>query len=557
MKTILTLLIALLLAPLAALHAQSDVEPGAKRPTTNARQWQLLELPFTAEKDCADPFDFTRAKFSAEFRGPSGERLEVPGFWDGERAWKIRFTPTRTGEWSYVTRFSDATDRGLHGQHGVFRAEPPGNDNALRRHGGFLKVSANHRYLTYTDDTPFFWLGDTWWAAPSANVPFDVFRRQVDARVAQGYTVYQAHGHRPLFADSQIGAFEAVRKPDAETLRYWRETDRYVAYADRKGLVGMMGFGRGDMFDPLSLNELQRLWHYYIARYGAYAISFLITQEYNIWPDKRQQHLPKMLAVGQFIKETDPYRRAMTAHPWASYKDLRQAWGEPWLDFIMLQAAHRRFESAEFYWGVFGRDVHKPMIEGEANYEGFANKDFNVNAAAIRRSAYTALQAGCFGFTYGAQGLYAGVLDRSQPGPTARHGPVLTWEEGLRLPGGVQLQHLRACYESVAWWKLEPSLGAVEPAGDVLVKADGTNVLLLYFLDGGNVSPNAYLSRMPEGGRYSAEWFDPRTGNRTKLESALVVQRERLRLLLPRRPDAQDWMLILKRTSEKKNQDKL
>jgi hypothetical protein len=153
----LTLLTSLLLAPLAALHAQSDVAPGAKRPTTNARQWQMLELPFTAEKDCADPFDFARAKFSAEFRGPDGARLEVPGFWDGERAWKIRFTPTRTGEWSYLTRFSDATDRGLHGQHGVFRAEPPGTDNALRQHGGFLNVSANQRYLTYTDGTPFFW----------------------------------------------------------------------------------------------------------------------------------------------------------------------------------------------------------------------------------------------------------------------------------------------------------------------------------------------------------------------------------------------------------------
>jgi len=318
-------------------------------------------------------------------------------------------------------------------------------------------------------------------------------------------------------------------------------------------LVGMMGFGRGDMFDPLSLNELQRLWHYYIARYGAYAVSFLITQEYNIYPDKRQQHLPKILAVGQFIKETDPYRRAMTAHPWAHSRDLRQAWGEPWLDFIMLQAGHHRFESAKTYHEIWRRPSAMPFIEAEANYEGFAATNFNVNAGAIRRSAYIALQAGSPGFTYGAQGLYAGVLDRANPGPTARWGPVLTWEEGLRLPGGAQLQHLRACYESVAWWRLEPSLDAVEPAGTVLVKADGADVLLLYFLEGGDVSPNTSLVRMPEGDRYSAEWFDPRTGNRTKLESALLVKGERL--LLPRRPDAQDWVLILKRTSEKRNQD--
>lgn len=559
-------LTALLLVPLAALltvadwgvanAAEADEAPGAKRSATPTRQWQPLELAFTAEKDCADPFDFVRAKFSGEFRGPDGVRLEVPGFWDGERTGKIRFTPTGAGEWSYATRFTDAADRGLHGQHGAFQVQSPVAGNPLRQHGGFLKVSANGRYLTFADGTPFFWLGDTWWAVPSANVPFDVFKRQVDARLAQGYTAFQAHGHRAIFTDAKgrgVGALEATRTPDAETLRYWREVDRYIVHADARGLVGSIGFAGHSLLDAPSLDDLKRLWHYYIARYGAYAITFLITQEYNARLGNAAERVPKLLALGRFIKETDPYHRAMTVHPWTHGSDAREAWSETWLDFIMFQAGHKKFASAEFYWGVFGRDVHRPMIEAEANYEGFTSTNFNVNVSAVRRSAYTALQGGCCGFTYGAQGLYAGVLDRKHPMTTAQWGPVLTWEEGLQLPGGAQLQHLRACYESVAWWKLEPALGAVEPAGDVLVKAEGANTLLLYFLEGGRTSPSALLSRMPEGGRYSAEWFDPRTGNRAKLEQALLVQRQRL--ALPHRPDAQDWMLILKQKSENKNQD--
>lgn len=513
---------------------------------TAVRQWQPMELEFVAKTEIDDPFDFEKAGFSALFTGPDNERLDVPGFWDGGRVWKIRFTPTRAGGWSYATRFTDTNDGGLHGRRGVLRANAPDGSNAVRQHGGFLRVSANRRHLTFSDGTPFFWLGDTWWAAPSANVPFDVFKRQVDARVAQGYTVFQAHGHRALFADSTLGAFEATRKPDAETLRYWREVDKYFACAHAKGLVGAMGFGRGDMFDPFSLAELKRLWRYYIARYGAYAVTFLMTQEYNIYADKREAQLPKLLALGRFIKETDPWKRALTAHPWARSRDLRQAWDEPWYDFIMLQAGHRRFESAKAYHEIWQRPAPKPFLESEANYEGFASTNFNCNATAIRRSAYTAIQAGSFGFTYGAQGLYAGVLDRKRPGPTANWGPVLTWEEGLKLPGGAQLQHLRACYESVEWWKLEPLPGAVEPATDILVKADVAKIFLVYFPPRKKAGPTgARLVRVPDGARYEGEWFDPRTGRRTKLGATLTAQPGGLPL--PTTPDLQDWMLILKR----------
>jgi hypothetical protein len=545
---VLAILQAALGAPLAAGQAPIKAAPASAPEAAGCRQWQPLELTFTAQKDCRDPFDFQRAKFSAVFSGPDGARLDVPGFWDGQRTWRIRFTPTRVGVWSYVTHFTDTGDPGLNGRHGSLSAGSPDAGTDVRRHGGFLQVSPNRRYLTFTDGTPFFWLGDTWWAVPSANMPFANFQRAVDKRLSQGYTVFQAHGHRALFPDAAgrgIGALEATRTPDADTLRYWREVDRYLVYADARGMVGVIGFSGHSALDAVSLGDLQRLWHYYLARYGAYSITFLITQEYNARLGNVAERVPKLLALGQFIKDTDPYRRAMTVHPWTHSSDQRQAWPEPWLDFILFQAGHRRFAPAEFYWGVFGREPHKPMVEAEANYEGFTDGRFTDNATAVRRSAYTAFQGGGCGFTYGAQGLYAGVLDRNRPLTTARWGPVLTWDEGLQLPGGAQLQHLRACYESVQWWKLEPALGAIDPPAEILVKADGTDTLLLYFPPGAKVSPSACLVRMPEDAHYRAEWFDPRTGKRTALSAALAVQHSRL--LLPRRPDEQDWMLLVKR----------
>ena len=529
------------------------------RPPIAACQWQVTELSFTTAFEYDDPFDFRQTALVGVFDGPDGEHLEIPGFIDGATTWKIRFTPTRPGRWTYTTRFSRTDDAGLHDRRGILAAAPATGPNPLHQHGGFLRVSKDHRYLTYSDGKPFFWLGDTWWACPTANVPFDNFRKLVDRRVSQGYTVFQAHGHRPIFPDVSadappsfapekgIGAFQATKQVDADTLRYWRETDRYIEYADQQGLIGVMGFAGHSLLDPISLNDLQRLWHYYIARYGAYPITFLITQEYNAQLGKLEERLPKMLAIGDFIKQTDPYRRAMTVHPWANRRDGRQAWSEPWHDFIMLQAGHNHFPKPSYYIDIFNLRPAKPFVEAESNYEGFRRERFTADAAAIRRTAYSAIQSGSFGFTYGAQGLYGGVLRKDLPGPTSRWGPVLTWKEGLELPGGAQLEHLRACYESVDWWRLMPRPDAVMPAGDVLVKADGDQAFLLYYRSPGGVDANSMLQGTAKNAEYAAQWFNPRDGSRKNLSNELTSGAEGLRL--PTRPDQEDWLLILQKQS--------
>ncbi len=537
--------------PGASRQAVASEKPDA------AHLWQPCELTFTAERCYEDPFDFESLRLTATFEGPGGEKLELPGFWDGGQTWKIRFAPTSPGKWTYVTRFLVSADTGLHDRRGTIEVRPSQGDNPIFRHGGFLRVSSDGRYLTYTDGTPFFWLGDTWWCCPSANVPLECFRQMVDLRASQGYTVFQGHGHRPIFPELEpgkprpfapekgMGAFQAVHGTGPEVLRYWREVDRYLAYANAKGMIGVMGFAGHRLLDPIALEDLKRLWHYYIARDGAYGVTFLITQEYNARIGNLDERLPKMLALGRFIKEVDPYRRAMTVHPWWHGGDGRQAWDESWLDFIMLQAGHRRFAPPEFYRAIYRREPARPFLESEANYEAFRNERIHVDAAAVRRSAYTAIQAGSFGFTYGAQGLYGGVLRREAPGPTARWGPVLTWEEGLALPGGAQMQHLRTCYESVAWWKLTPRPTAVVPACDILTKAEGDQTFLLYFLAGGKVPPGARLKDVDDGGIYAAEWFDPRTGRVHSTVEKLAATADGLKL--PERPDHRDWMLILKK----------
>ncbi|MCX6872798.1 MAG: DUF5060 domain-containing protein [Verrucomicrobia bacterium] len=111
-----------------------------------AQIWQPAEFTFTSlgtyEKPCVE------VALSAVFKGPAGASFRVNGFWDGGASWKVRFTPSTPGEWTYETACNVA-DAGLAGRKGAFTAQPAAGRNPLRRHGGILRISADHRYLTY------------------------------------------------------------------------------------------------------------------------------------------------------------------------------------------------------------------------------------------------------------------------------------------------------------------------------------------------------------------------------------------------------------------------
>jgi hypothetical protein len=71
---------------------------------------------------------------------------------------------------------------------------------------------------------------------------------------------------------------------------------------------------------------------------------------------------------------------------------------------------------------------------------------------------------------------------------------------------------------------------------------------LLYFVADADVPAGAKLTGVMDGGRYAAEWFDPRTGRVQPIAENLIADANGL--VLPGRPDSQDWMLILKKRTK-------
>ncbi|MGO6900992.1 DUF5060 domain-containing protein, partial [Rhizobium ruizarguesonis] len=110
--------------------------------------------------------------FEASFDGPSGgnpyldvafdavfthksREVRVPGFYDGNGIYRIRFMPDIEGKWSFLTRSKTAA---LDGKTGALTATEPSAGN----HGP-VRV-CNKFHFAYADGTPFLSFGTTCYA---------------------------------------------------------------------------------------------------------------------------------------------------------------------------------------------------------------------------------------------------------------------------------------------------------------------------------------------------------------------------------------------------------
>lgn len=541
---------------------------GFSRGMSAPTQYSVEQLTFISSRDYANPFDFREVAFRATFSGPDGREMAVPGFWDGGRTWRVRFALPAAGVWTYTTACSNAADAGLDRRAGSLTVASATGPNLTDLHGGILQVGPDRRYLAFQDGTPFFYLADTWWAVPSYRMPIDLaqssevdervtgprpFSWAVGRRAGEGYTVIQWHGSQGMFAtdadrDDFDYIFRMVDAPSASVLRYWRQVDEYFAATSARGLVVNWGVAQHSTLDPVSLDTLERLFRYMLARYGAYPSVFFITQEYNSPRGAMDARREKIFALAAFLKSLDPYRRALTLHTYP-LSDDDPSWDQPWNDWIMDQTGHFHSPAPQAYWWIYFRRNPRPLLEAEFNYEGFHNSWLNINDVVIRNSAYTAIQSGCFGYGYGASGSYSGAAYGK--GQLARWGePVPNWwdavnDTGGRFAGGVQMQWVRKCYESVEWWKLVPVPDAIPANVHLIVKADAPRTFLVWYPYEVTLNRREKLRGVAgDGAKYRVIWFDPRSGNTT--DGGMVAAASDHQLALPLRPDAKDWMLILK-----------
>lgn len=527
-------------------------------------QWRVVEIPLTSTTSYGDPFQ--NVDVTATFTGPGGQTITRPAFWDGGQSWKIRFAPTATGDWSMTTACTDTTNTGLHGvTTSVHCGAYTGNHEIYQR--GFPKISANGRYFTYADGTPFFYLGDTHWLFvherfDTSNVPGvpSQFKYTVDKRIAQGFTVYQSEAiHNPHGSGAHDSPTE---EPHADFRDGFTEADlpglvnmdRKFAYIADQGLLHAhagITWAQEPRQHPTVLNAafMARLGKYWAARFGAYPVLWTVAQEIDssFYGEYDATTLPLWFEGAKGTADHDAYRHPIGAHlenlEHMAFNPARSTWKDkPYHQWWPIQmqgdlAGHR---VRNFYDST----PTKPMVMYEAPYENFW-----TDTKGARGAGYKAFQWGMCGYGYGAAGVWNDIYAPGDYGTDYQMPQrYVHWHDGANLAGGAQMTFLKDFYTSLEWWKFEPRFdnaawSAFAEPNRSLLSSDGNQSYVVYFFGAGK---STGILRGMAAVPYEAHWFDPRTGTRIEVGGLMPTGGQ---CSLPERPSDDDWVLLVKQTA--------
>ncbi|MDD5707800.1 MAG: DUF4038 domain-containing protein [Kiritimatiellae bacterium] len=292
-------------------------------------QNQTAEWSFASAKPRKDPFN--ELEVSVRFKHEGGEELVVPAFWAGDRVWRVRFASPRVGVWHLQTICSDPGDAGLHEREGEVRVKRYTGTNPLYRHGP-VQVGADRRHFAHADGKPFFWLGDTWWMGLTKRLTWpNGFRTLVSDRVAKGFTVIQIVAG--LYPDmpwmDRRGANEAGFPWDRKFRRinpgYFDKADRRIRYLVEQGLTPCIVGCWGYFLPWTGMEAMRKHWRNLVARYGSYPVVWClageVTMPYYLSAHKqadRDFQKKGWNEMAGYLRQSDPYRRPITAHPGGS-----------------------------------------------------------------------------------------------------------------------------------------------------------------------------------------------------------------------------------------------
>ena len=374
--SLLAALLGLLLAPrVPAAKAADSVE-----------LWGVQEI---ALKGPTNGNPFTEVRFAARF-AQGYESIEVPGFYDGDGVYRVRFMPQKTGAWRYETH-SSAPE--LHGQTGEFTVTPPSSGNR-----GPVRV-AHTFHFAYADGTPYKQVGTTcyaWTHQPEAlqeqtlrtlaASPFNKIRFCVFPKRYSWNT-----NEPPLypFAGSPRNFDTARFNPE-----FFRHFERRILDLQKLGIeadiILLHPYDDGAWgFDRMTPPEDDRYLRYVVARLAAFRnVWWSMANEYDFMEHKTEDDWERM---GQLVARSDPFGHLLGIHNGKILFNQTR----PWITHASIQngAAVEDANTAGIYRDAF----RKPVVYDEVKYEGDVPKRWgNLSAEEMVHRFWIGTVAGTY-----------------------------------------------------------------------------------------------------------------------------------------------------------------
>nr|WP_320120675.1 DUF5060 domain-containing protein [uncultured Marinifilum sp.] len=114
---------------------------------TILKKWEVIDIAFKANPNNKNPFV---VNFIAEFTDPNGKLVKVPGFYNGDKNWVIRFSASEAGNWSYRT---SSEIKNLNGKKGKLIVS---NETSRNHKGGVVLNPEKPKHFFYENGDHYF-----------------------------------------------------------------------------------------------------------------------------------------------------------------------------------------------------------------------------------------------------------------------------------------------------------------------------------------------------------------------------------------------------------------
>lgn len=450
-----------------------------------------------------------------------------------------------------------------------------------------LRISDNHRYLTFRNGKPFFYLGDTAWEL-FHRLNRDEAARYLTNRSQKGFTVIQAvilseldgltvpnaNGDRP-FIDG---------KTDKPNEPYFQHVDFIVNKAEELGLfIGMLPTWGKYWKSATSIfpdtDSAHRYGSFLGSRYRDKPIIWILGGDRAV-DNAHERDTVNALAEG--LREGDQHHHLITFHPVGPGDSSEMLNDAPWLDLNMLQSSHaaRDHDNGLYVERDLKQKPERPTLDGENRYEEIPVGFYLAGMSAlqrfddfdVRQAAYWSVLAGACGYTYGDNNVWQ--MYRSPPryrekekskNGTAPAAAVATlfsdpwmggkggiiganfeWSKALDRPGAFQMQYVRKLFESVPFQKLVPDQAIIlngPTTGGAKIRsarAIDSSFAIIYSPFGEAFTLSKSVVR---GNKLKEFWYDPRYGTSYEIDEP-----ERWGIQTYSPPTAgrgHDWILVI------------
>ncbi|ALN75112.1 DUF5060 domain-containing protein [Aureimonas sp. AU20] len=287
--------------------------------------------------------------------------IRVPGFYDGDGVYRIRFMPDTEGEWTYRTRSNCAE---LDGQSGAFQVGPAGAAN----HGPVRVRDKFH--FAHADGTPFLSFGTTCYAW--THQPLEMQAQTLETlkqarfnKIRMGVFPkdYPYNTNEPLHRCFETGA-DGSQDFDRFNPAHFRHFERQVAALCDLGIeADIILFHPYDRwgYSDMSAEQDYRYVAYLAARLSAYRnVWWALANEYDFLLDTKP--MEQWDRYFHILEENDPYQHLRSIHNGEATMNFNHR--KPWVTHVCIQ--NPDVKRTQEWRDAYG----KPVVNDEPEYEG-------------------------------------------------------------------------------------------------------------------------------------------------------------------------------------------